>query len=463
MAMKRPASGGYKRRLAELELEDEDQPAQSKLASKLITLWSWGHMSAPLVQDLASAAEQDGLNHLHIQKLAKMGGRGKFPANMQRDLMLICGDFTTLGDCTSTISVRVKSLKNEVPYQDIDLNFLLPHKLFSGLYHSLHQSFVTSVLGGSSENTTRFWRQMQKHPFVLARPHLQNPAALSKVVPIALHGDGVNYMQRRAGSKTLDVLSWSSLLSSTGPTKHTNFLMFLVVKAIVKDEGVGQTWPKVWKVLCWSLEALSTGYWPVTNYDGTEFVEGTEDYSKKGQPLAEGYSASLFVLRSDQDFLSNHFHLNNAASNYPCPLCKADRFPDSRPWTDCRATAAWRTSLWSPAQWLAEHPTCHALFSMPGGGLDLVSPDLMHCKHLGTDQVLLGGTLTWLIKHYLPGTNAQNLAMVWEFIQTWYKDLMRGVEAKGVEKERHICLALKPIVFQQPLLQKMRGINEVSG
>ena len=337
--------------------------------------------------------------------------------------LVVSGDFSKLTRCTSTISVRVKSLKKRVPYQDVDLNFLLPHKLFSGLYHVLHDSFVSSLLGGSAGNTARFWRQMQKHPFVLARPHLQNEAAVAKVVPIALHGDGVNYMQRKAGSKSLEVLSWSSLLSSTGATKHTNFIMFLIVKSIVKDEGVGQTWPKVWRVLCWSLQALSSGFWPMANYDGKEFEEGSEDFLKKGQPLAGGYSATLFVLRSDQDFLANHFHLNSASSNYPCPLCKADRFPESRPWTDCRPGAAWRDSLWKPADWLEEHPQAHALLRMPGAGLDVVSPDLMHCKHLGTDQVLLGSVLTWLIKHYLPGTIAQNLTMVWEFIQTWYKDL----------------------------------------
>ena len=153
-----------------------------------------------------------------------------------------------------------------------------------------------------------------------------------------------------------------------------------------------------------------------------EFEEDSEDYLKRGQPLAGGYSAVLFLLRSDLEFLANHFGMQHPSSNSPCTLCKADRSSESRPWTDCRATAAWRTSLWKPDEWLAEHSTCHNLFRMPGGGLDLVSPDLMHCKHLGTDQLLLGSVLTWLVKHYLSGTNAQNLAIVWEFIQTWYKD-----------------------------------------
>ena len=37
-----------------------------------------------------------------------------------------------------------------------------------------------------------------------------------------------------------------------------------------------------------------------------------------------------------------------------------------------------------------ENPACHPLLRIPGSGLDIVFTDLMHCKHLGTDQLLLG-------------------------------------------------------------------------
>ena len=421
--------GGWQQRLAQLQRDQADeQPVQSNLASQLISLWAWGQMSAPLVQALASAALKDGLQHPHIQKLAKMGGRGKYPANMQRDLLIICGDFTKLGDCTSKIPIRLKTLqKKKNVSSEEDLTFLLPHKLFSALYHNLHDAFVSSVLGGKEDNVGKFWAEMKKHPFVLARPELQNQAALKKVVPIAIHGDGVSYMQAmRAGGKTLEVLSWSSLLSSSGPTKHTNYLIFLLVKNVVKDYGLGQTWPRVWKILCWSLEALNSGLWPMTNWDGGDFEEDTADFKNRGKALAGGFSATLFLLRSDLEFLANHFKLNNYNSNFPCSLCKADRDTESLPWTDCRAAAGWRATVWTRDAWAAENPNCHPLFRMPGAGLDLVSPDLMHCKHLGTDQLLLGSALTWLIKHYLAGSIAQNLAIVWEFIQTWYKDLSRN-------------------------------------
>ena len=58
---------------------------------------------------------------------------------------------------------------------------------------------------------------------------------------------------------------------------------------------------------------------------------------------------------------------------------------------------------------------------MPGGGVDLVFPDLMHCEHLGTDLILLGSVLLWLQKQYLPGTDSENLLAVGDFIKQWYK------------------------------------------
>ena len=212
---------------------------------------------------------------------------------------------------------------------------------------------------------------------------------------------------KRAGGKSLEVLSWSSLLSR-GPTKVNTFLVFLVAKHLVEDSGFHQTWPQVWRVLTWSLQCLASGLWPMTDWQGKPFQEGTMDFEKKGSALAGGFAAVVFLLRSDLEFLSNHFHLNNPASNSPCALCQADRDMGSRPWTDCRPGAIWRQTTWTREAWAARHQHCHLLFKMPGAGIDLVFPDLMHCKHLGTGQFLLGGVLTWMVRHYMRGTVAQN-------------------------------------------------------
>ena len=414
--------GGSKQKLAQLEAEEE-QAKSSNLAAELLGLWSWGNMSAPLVQSLAMAAFKDGLQHPEIERMAKIGAGGKFPANMQRDLMTISGNFPLLKAETVVPNIRVKSLKQEGFTEAMDLKFILPHKLFAILFESVPTAFQSSVLGEDASNVPRFWAAMKDNPVLAARPDLQGRADLAKVVPIALHGDGVAYQQvRAAGGKSLEVLSWSSLLSK-GPTKTNSFLMFLIAKSLVKDQGIGQTWPRVWRVLSWSLRALSAGVWPMTNWDNEDFEEGSLDFEKRGTPLADGFSGVVFVLRSDIEFLALHFKLNHPSSNFPCALCQADRAMDSKPWTDCRPSAEWRKTCWSLEGWAAQHPDSHPFFQMQGSGIDLVFPDLMHCKHLGTDQLVLGSALVWMAKHYLKGSVAENLEVVWDFIQRWYKEL----------------------------------------
>ena len=398
---KRKHQGGSNQRLAQLKAA-EKKPVKSKLADELMSLWSWGTMSAPLVQSLAQAACEDGLSHPQILKMAKIGGAGQYPGNMQRDLLAMSGEFSSLQ--TALTSTPIRLVKKGHLSDEFKLTFLLPHKLFSFLFNSMAPAFDSSILGGDASNVPKFWAAMVDHPFLTSRPDLQTRPDLGKVVPIALHGDGVAYMQtRRAGGKSMDALSWSSLLTK-GPTKSNSFLIFLVVKNMVKEWGMSQTWPRVWKVLCWSLEALATGRWPMKDWDNQDFTEGTVDDEKKGTPLAGGFAAILFVLRADLEFLAVHFKLNHPASNNPCALCLADRDMKSRPWTDCRPSAEWRKTCWGAEDWAAQHPYRHPLFKMAGAGLDLIFPDLMHTKHLGTDQVLLGSVLTWMLKHYLRGS-----------------------------------------------------------
>ena len=418
--MSKTTRGGFKQRQARAKRDEAEEMGPSKLASLLIEQWAWGAMSAPKVQAIAQAAWDDGLHHPDVEKLGKIGGAGSHPGNSHRDLLFLAGQHS-LTKAVTTVPLQVKFKKWVSKSEDLDM--LLPHKLFALMYEHLPDAFEACVLGGSPDNIPNFWKSMKDNPKLLCRPDLQARPDLHHVVPISLHGDGVSYMQvARAGGKSLEVLSWSSLLCR-GPTKVTNFLLFLIVKSVVKDYGVSQTWHKAWRVLSWSLQALATGLWPERDWEGKVFEDkDSPDHINKGKALAGGFSAVVFILRSDLEFLNSHFGLSSASSNHPCVLCQADRQMDSRPWTDCRPTALWRGTVWTREGWAQSHPDAHPFLQMQGSGIDLLFPDLMHCKHLGTDQVLLGSILTWLIKHYLPGSVADNLELVWTYIQTWYKD-----------------------------------------
>ena len=445
--------GGPRQQLAQARAQEEaaePAPQDSHLAKMLIEKWAWGGLSTPDLQKLASAAFKDGLHHPQVRALAALGAWGKYPANMQRDLLQAVG-----ADCKlkfATCHFKVSLLGPKGVGLPTDVTMILPHKLFSMLYHHRPAAFQSSVLGGGPGNIRAFWRAMKDHPLVQSNPALRAREDLFKVVPLGIHGDGVNYQQIKAGSKSLEVLSWSSLLSKA-PTKVDCFLIFLIVKSVVTVSGFMKTWPRVYKVLIWSLEALACGTWPTLDWEGRAWEDATSnDFIKQGQPLAEGYCGLLFVLRSDLDFLANHYGLNHPSSNNPCVLCRADRTMGSAPWTDCRSSASWRATIWTSEGWLASHADCHPLLKMPGGGICLVYPDLMHVKHLGTDLILLGSVLAWLLHHYLPGSTAENLEFVWEFIKGWYKDagqeaqthLSQECSLKGDSLALDFCLLTGP-------------------
>ena len=300
--------GGYKQRLAQAKRQQQqqqqdqvpEQPEHSHLARVLLEKWAWGNLSTPEVQALAHAAVHDGLSHPQIRALAGLGAHGKYPANMHRDLLRAVGAGSALVSSAMDFTLSLQASRSTWVPTLVDI--ILPHRLFSKMFHQRPGAFKASVLGGEESNIRSFWSAMQDHPILLARPELRSRADLLKVIPIGLHGDGVSYMQRRSGSKSLEVLSWSSLLSR-GPTKANSFLIFLVVKSVLKDVGFGKSWPIVYKILSWSLTALAQGKWPEVDWNGAQFTDNNSpEYINKGQPLANGFSAVLFVLKADLIF-----------------------------------------------------------------------------------------------------------------------------------------------------------------
>ena len=145
-------------RLARARQDQEQERAPSKLASLLVEEWAWGAMSAPKVQALAQAAFEDGLTHPQMERLAKMGRRGLHPGNCHRDLLLAAGEhcFTK-----ATLRIPIRLKVKQTMSEPVPLDFLLPHKLFSCMFHSLPQAFIASVLGGSQANIPKFWEAMK--------------------------------------------------------------------------------------------------------------------------------------------------------------------------------------------------------------------------------------------------------------------------------------------------------------
>ena len=70
--------------------QKESNPCQkegSALCSRLLELWSQGHLSARMVCELALLATLDGCNSEELHSLARCGNYGQLLGNCSRDLM----------------------------------------------------------------------------------------------------------------------------------------------------------------------------------------------------------------------------------------------------------------------------------------------------------------------------------------------------------------------------------------
>jgi hypothetical protein len=93
------------------------------------------------------------------------------------------------------------------------------------------------------------------------------------------------------------------------------------------------------------------------------------------------------------------------------------------PWTDVqKELARWWDTIWTNKTWFLAFPNRHAVYKLPGVGILSTYPDLMHCKHLGSDQYFYGSCLKFLTHFHMPGTPQDNLALVWGAIQEYYKE-----------------------------------------
>ena len=131
-----------------------------------------------------------------------MGSGGLHSGNCHTDLLSAAGGHCfTQPTLTSPISLRVK--QNPMMIEQVSLDFLLPHKLFSIMYESFPKAFLASMLGDTETNIPEFWEAMKNYPQVLTRPQLRDRQDLHKVVPLAIHGDGVARTQAaRAAGKS---------------------------------------------------------------------------------------------------------------------------------------------------------------------------------------------------------------------------------------------------------------------
>ena len=437
------ACGGARQKLSwgMQKAQSQNSQTNSKLADLLIERWAWGELSATAIQAIAHAAVSDGATHPQLTALAQVGCQGRFPANCHRDVASAMQTVATQ-NCLSSMRVHLKKLPNGIVSAEHKL--LLPHEMFSMLYHKHRDQFQMRILGGSQSRIPEFWAGMGNHPGYLDHPVRSRANHTEMCVPLSIHSDGVPVSGLgKTWSRSVDVWSWSSILG-VGNTIATNFLIYILYwKLIVKVQGM-DLYHEFIQRLTWSLYWLWLGRWPTRNWKNEPM-----DYDLAGEPLAGGYFGTLWVIRGDLEQMNKAFGLAHHSSSSPCSLCQANT--TSTPWTDPNVEeAAWKGTIWTNTSWKLANQQRHPLFQLPGVGILSYVPDIMHTLHLGAFQYTFASILKLIVSKIMPGKEDTNLEVVWVKIKNYYEAhwiaQLSGSECIHHSMRFHFCASCEHIV-----------------
>ena len=378
----------------------------SQLATRLLTLWTEGRLSATCVQELAHLAMlEKSIPELAI--LAKCGNYGQVPGNISRD---ISTNFLKEQGICPPYKIRVKCLGRNNAIIEDDMLLFLPHLMFAHLANNYAESFPSLF---PSEGLETFWEQtLATRDDRLVEHPLKKGQWKKKLHPLFLHGDGVAYESR----DTLMTWSFGSVLASDKPTMEAHFLMACYPKSSTCNE----TWPKVWDYLHWSFECLAKGLHPTCDPYGKPLKQGDPLYEYAGEALTpQHWKAAVWNVIGDHEFFSNTLKLPHWAAKWPCWACDAHRDNFKSLKFEGHKCVDASLAIREP---VSEHP----LFTLAGVTSRNVKHDMLHVLYVnGVLSHVMGSLLRYACWFDKPGGHqkvapAQRLSILFTEIQKEY-------------------------------------------
>lgn len=352
-----------------LEKAPEDQ--QSPLANKLLLLWAKGMLSATLIREIADLAIQEGAKHQDLVAIAQTGNWGQQPGNSHKQIM---NHFCSNVSIATSYEVEVPCIHPKTSKDALEkASIFLPHMMFYTLGQNypilFHQLFN---LGKG--NLAAFWQGVKKTGDDKLVNH---PMSLEKdwedvCIPLYVHGDGVEF----SNDDNIMVFSWGPLGSSL-----STLLKHWMLANFPKSCGTKQTWEVIWKWLQWSFTALAAGKHPSVGPDKEPLEKGSIFAELAGQPLHhKKYKGILWSVIGDHEFFSNTLGLPHWGSKAPCWEC------DAQNCVPCTFGKGYkeiclekqRFKVTSHVASLANPPSTHALFTLPGVSAKHVRGDPLH-------------------------------------------------------------------------------------
>jgi len=239
------------------------------------------------------------------------------------------------------------SINFKPPYNRTLQAMLLPHSVFSTIYHQYPRAWRQIMLQ-SMHRLKEFWELQKGHPQYQSHAVLQSCRNFQeKMLPLALHGDGTPVIGiGKIWSRQLTIFSWNSMLGK-GLARD----MQLHTWSFFDECSGPETLDEFFSILAWSFAALQKGKWPETNHLGQNYDPESHEGKLAGTLLADGYSAIVWSLVGDLEYMNSVLKLPHYANKTnPCALCKCSGGTDGNSWKDCRLSANWLSMQWKPAE-----------------------------------------------------------------------------------------------------------------
>ena len=445
----------------------------------LLRKFSIGKLSALEVQEVASAAVKSGADNAEMRALQGLGGMGHARGNVHRDLVrkyfsLLLSPEPWEIQCPLAVKQGGHRIEKEA-----STHMLLPHLW---VIEAQENNFLGNLCC-KDEEIAAFWKSQMKSPQMT--PELKQVIKTSQPsqlpVPYLLHGDAapftevdsIQVLSFRPGSVMAWVLacfvskflcvgldSPFFCLGLDSPCCHVPARCLLSSKAVTQSQMLISALPKLamtketckrmMEVLAWSWQVLWDGVVPKKDKAGDPIEK------HRGKRMRKGV---LWSVSGDLEWFASEFGFPYSAANMLCPFCLADQFKEGspRPFTDFRATAAWRQTTLPPAK-LQKKFAGHPLFRGGGGAPHAsalsIKLDILHVLDLGV-AAYAHGSLLWSIMEELPGASrAVRLANLNQKVVEAYDKV--GLEAQ--KRMKHLSLSdLAETAEEYPCLKHVKG------
>ena len=175
--------------------EDSQEEIDNPLCTRLIELWSQGHLSASQVAEICHLSMLSGCEHPQIVAGAKCGNFGQNRPSTHRDMVAAWCKKIHIAE-PHMVKVPVKDPKTQREGTE-EVALMLPHLVFSNLSHEYPDNFEAMFAITDCKN---FWGGVEKckdprlvSPITLTKGKVDKP---EKTVPLFVHGDGCEFQTR---------------------------------------------------------------------------------------------------------------------------------------------------------------------------------------------------------------------------------------------------------------------------